>query len=177
LSSLQQQRAWPALLGGVALGIAALYKPNVPVLLVPAWTVARLAVRRQRLPARPAMVAGGAAACSTVAVIAPAPIYYAALGHFDVWRFYNIDALLLYRGMGGSVWQQALWLAEAIPLKIPCALGLLYGAIVAARAGRSSWEGEVGLFLVTAWLLLFCSLAPGLHKAHYLIQSLPAQCL
>jgi hypothetical protein len=177
LLSLQRQRAWMAVVAGVLLGMAALYKPNVPVVLAPAWGIALFAVRRGRLPLRSAAVASVGAAVSTVVIFAAAPFYYALIGHFDAWRFYNIDALMLYRGLGGSLWQQAILLADTIPLKIPLALGLFYGAIAAPRAARAQWDGETGLFLATAWLVLFCSLAPGLHKAHYLIQGLPAECL
>jgi hypothetical protein len=177
LLSLQRRRVWIAAVAGVVLGVTALYKPNVPVLLAPAWGVAVFAVRRQRLPLRAAALASVTAACSTVAVVVAAPLYYAAIGHFDAWRFYNIDALMLYRGLGGSVLQQAVLLAGAIPLKIPLAVGMLYAAIAAPRASRTQWAGETGLLLATGWLVLFGSLAPGLHKAHYLIQALPAECL
>src|SRR5262249_1272023 len=57
------------------------------------------------------------------------------------------------------------------------AVGLLYGLVVAPWRRQQSWYGELGLFLAAGWLILFCSLAPGLHKAHYLIQGLPAECL
>ncbi|MFI4982723.1 MAG: hypothetical protein ACHQIO_20420, partial [Nevskiales bacterium] len=177
LLTLQWQRVSLALAAGAVLGVAALYKPNVPVLLAPAWGIAIFAVRRGRLPRRPAVFVSVAAAFSTAAVVVAAPLYYAAIGHFGAWRFYNVDALLLYRGLGGSVLQQAGLLAGTIPLKIPLAIGLLYGAIVAPREERLHWDGEMGLFLATGWLVLFCSLAPGLHKAHYLIQALPAECL
>ena len=177
LLSLYQQRARMAVAAGTVLGVAALYKPNVPVLLLPAWGIAIFAVRRQRLPPRPAAVCSSAATCCTLAVVAAAPLYYAAIGHFDAWRFYNVDALRRYSGLGGSVWQQTMLLADAIPLKIPLAVGMFYGAIAAPRAGWSHWDGEIGLFLATAWIVLFCSLAPGLHKVHYLIQALPAECL
>ncbi len=177
LMSLQRQRIWAAVAAGVLLGVAALYKPNVPVLLAPAWGVAIFAVRRERLPLRPAAIASVVAALSTVAVVVAAPLYYAAIGHFDAWRFYNFDALMLYRGMGGSVLRQAVLLADTIPLKVPLAVGLFYGAISAPRRSRAHWDGETGLFLAIGWLALFCSLAPGMHKAHYLIQALPGQCL
>lgn len=177
LLSLQRQRAWLGGVAGVALGIAALYKPDVLVLLAPAWGVAFFAVRRQRLPLRSAAAVSVAAACSTIAVFGAAPLYYAAIGHFDAWRYYNIDALVLYRGLGGSVLQEGVLLAHTIPLKIPLAIGLFYGAIAAVRASRSDWKGESACLLATAWPVLFCSLAPGLHKAHYLIQALPAECL
>lgn len=177
LLSLQRQRVLIAVAAGALLGVAALYKQNVPVLLAPAWGIAIFAVRRGRLPLRPAVIVSVAAAASTMALVIAAPLYYAAIGHFDAWRFYNIDVLKLYSELGGSVVQQAVLLAAAIPLKIPLAIGLFCGAIVAPRADRSRWDGEIGLFLATGWLVLFCSLAPGLHKAHYLIQGLPAQCL
>ena len=177
LLSLQRQRLWVALAAGSLLGVAALYKPNVPVLLASAWGIAVFAVRRGRLPLRAAAIASVAAACSTLAIVAAVPLYYAAIGHFDAWRFYNIDALMLYRGLGGSVLLQAVLLAGAIPLKIPLAVGMFYGAIAAPRGSRLHWDGETGLFLATAWIVLFCSLAPGLHKEHYLIQALPAECL
>jgi hypothetical protein len=177
LLSLQQQRAWMSVVAGVLLGVAALYKPNVPVVLAPAWGIALFAVRRGRLPLWRAAIASVAAAISTVVILAAAPLYYTLIGHFDAWRFYNIDALMLYRNLGGSVLREAIMLADTIPLKIPLAVGLFYGAIAAPRTTREHWEGETGLFLATAWLVLFCSLAPGLHKAHYLIQGLPAECL
>jgi hypothetical protein len=177
LLGLQRPRAWVAGAAGVLLGIAALYKPNVPVLLIPAWGVAVFAGRRRRLPPRAVAGAGAAAATSTVAVMLTAPLYYAAIGHFDAWRYYNIDALLLYRGLGGSLSQEAARLAAAIPLKVPLALGLLYGMGGVPPSASARWDRELGWLLAGTWLALFCSLTPGLHKAHYLIQGLPAQCL
>jgi hypothetical protein len=177
LLSLQRQRWWLAAAAGALLGVAAMYKQNVPVLLGPAWLIAMLAARRRRLPMRAAVLTASATSITTLTLVAAVPLYYAVIGHFDAWRFYNIDVLVLYRGLGGSVVQQAVLLAGVIPLKIPLAVGLFYGALAAPRRSGSHWDAETGLFLATGWLVLFCSLAPGLHKAHYLIQALPAECL
>lgn len=42
LLSLQRQRWWLAAAAGALLGMAAIYKQNVPVLLTPAWLIAML---------------------------------------------------------------------------------------------------------------------------------------
>jgi hypothetical protein len=175
--SLNRARARYAVLAGLSLAIAAWYKHNVPVLLLPAATAAALAVWRKQLKLPQAVLLTGACAATTLALMSTIPLYYALLGHFAAWRFYTIDLLRIYSGMGGSYRLEAQLLAHYIPLAPFLVAALLYGLASAFSRERRVLGNELRGLLVVGWIVLFASLSAGLHKAHYLIQPLPAQCL
>lgn len=177
LLSARNGRVWLAALAGGALGIALLYKQNVPVLLFAAGWVLAEAVSRGRLRASRAAVLAVAATATTIAIVAAVPTYYALIGHFAAWRLYNVEMLGIYHAMGGSFLQNACFLAGVIPLWSPFLVALVYGTLNAARSQRPGWSGDLSAFLVVGWLVLFASVVPGQHKPHYLIQGLPAECL
>jgi len=105
--SLKRQRGWYAVVAGLSLAAAAWYKQNVPVLLAPAAAAAGFAVWRRHLALSRAVLLTVAVSGATLAFMGAVPLYYAAIGHFAEWRFYTIDMLVKYSGMGGSYGQEA----------------------------------------------------------------------
>jgi hypothetical protein len=177
LRSVQQQRVWLALAAGVSLGIAALYKINVVVLLGLPWALAAWLVWYRSASLARSLVLAGAATAAALATFGSVPLYYAAVGAFGSWRAYNVDLLVTYSATGGTWAQKAGLLAASIPLKPFLLAGLLYGVVATRRRDRSGWSSELGTVLALLWLALFVSLTPGHRKPHYLIQGLPAECL
>lgn len=176
LLSLRRQHLGLAVVAGFTLGVAALYKQNVPVLLAAAWLVAAWAAWRGRLRFRRAAVLAVACAATTVVVIVAVPVYYAAIGHFAAWRLYNIEVLSAYHGMAGTLPTEARLLGRLVPVPALSVVAVLF-AVAMFVVDRSAWMAETVAFLVLGWVTLFVSVLPGLHKGHYLIQGLPLQCL
>lgn len=177
LLSFRRNQIWLAIAAGGCLGVAALYKSNV-VLLGGVPFVAGLTVWRQGgLPLRRAAWLAMTTAASSALMFATVPVYYAAIGQFGSWYFYNVGGLLTYAAAGGSWTQKVTLLALEIPLKPLLVAGVLYGVVVVPRVERSMWSRQLGLYLALTWLVLFVSLTPGHRKPHYHIQGLPAECL
>lgn len=175
--SLTRQRIGYAVVAGVSLGIAAWYKQNVPVVLAPAAAAAALAAWQERLSWRRAFVFTAACTGATLVLMVAVPLYYAAIGHFAAWRFYNIDMLKTYSDMAQSHAAEARLLAGYIPFLPVFLVAALHGLVSAFI--RTPWFSgrELRLLLALGWIALFTSLTAGLHKAHYLLQILPAECL
>lgn len=174
--SLRSARVRLAVAAGASLGVAALYKPNVPVLLGPAAVVAVTAAWRGKVRRARAVALTVAAGVSTIVVAGAAPLYYAALGHFDAWWFDNVTLLAVYHAVGGPYRLEAQLLAGLIPLRLFLAGGILYAVLGVARR-RAGWPDEFLLFLALGWLALFASLAAGQHKGNYVVQALALQCV
>jgi hypothetical protein len=175
--SLKHQRVSFAVVAGAALAMAAWYKQNVPVLLAPAAAAAVWGVWSKHLSLVRAIVLTAALSVTTLAVMATVPLYYAAIGHFAEWRFYTIDLLIQYSGMGGSYQTEMRMLAASIPLAAIFAAAFGYGVFSAIVRAPAVAGRELRVLLTLGWLALFVALSAGQHKAHYLIQGLPLQCL
>jgi hypothetical protein len=178
LVALERQRAAPAVLAGAALGVAALYKQNAPVMGAALAVVALAASAQGRLRLRHAAVLVAAAGLACAAVVVSAPLYYAARGQFADWWFFNVEALRRYSQLGDhhTFAGRAEELLAALPLPALAACAFAYGVLGALRRERTSWSGPWALLAALCWAALFVSLVPGLAKAHYVLQVLPFQC-
>jgi hypothetical protein len=175
--SLGRQSQFLAASAGAALGMAALYKQNVPALLAPVWLTVGLGAWRGDLNGWRAASLGALVTATTLAIFGAVPVYYAAVGHFAEWRLYNVDLLALYSESGATLGERARFLAACIPLPVFVGAGLLYGALGVFRRDRSDQTADLRLLLAIGCVTLFASVVPGQRKAHYLIQALPLACL
>jgi hypothetical protein len=175
--SLKTQRRGIAGLAGALLGVAGLYKQNVPVLLAAAAAVAAVAALRGTLRVPRAAALAASAAAGTIAVTALPPIYYTVIGHFSDWWYCNVTLLADYRALSASPLHEAGMLAAIVPLAVPLVAGGIYAAVLAVRKGALAAQDALVVLLATGWLALFVSVLPGLHKGHYLVQGLPLECM
>lgn len=175
--SLKTRRIQFAVIAGVLLGVAGLYKQNVPVLLAPALVVAVVAALRGLLPVSRAVALAAAAAAGTLAVTALPPLYYLAIGHFGDWWFCNVTLLADYQTLSASPVREAGMLAGIVLLAVPLSIGVVYALALAVRKDNLGVRDAMFVLLALEWMALFTSVLPGHHKGHYLVQGLPAQCL
>jgi len=178
LAALQRARSSLALLAGMLLGVAALYKQNAPVLVATAAPVAALAAAQGRVTFGRAAALAGAVAVGTTAVVAAPPLYYAVRGQFGEWWFANVVQLQRYSSIliGLTWWERANVLVTALPMPILGGLGVAYGVLGAVRRDRARWAGPWMLLAALCWATLLASLVPGQAKPHYVLQALPFQC-
>jgi hypothetical protein len=178
LVALERERAAPAVLAGTALGVAALYKQNAPVMGAALAVVALVAAAQGRLRGRRAAVLVIATGLACAAVVVSAPLYYAARGQFADWWFFNVEALRRYSQLGDhpTFAARAEALRASLPMPALAACAFAYGLLGTLRRERTSWSGPWTVLAALCGAALFVSLVPGLAKVHYVLQVLPFEC-